>query len=151
MTARALRRSSAALSLLLVAACASGNTPARPAPPAAARPTIRPGDAQDRFEILRARDTTFTFLVRSADWVRAGQRGIVVDPRRRDVLVARFAALRRSGDSVVAVVTGQTMDVSPEHVVLLNRPPVKTFRQKAFWLGLLAGGVAGAAAGASAR
>ena len=151
MTTRASIRGAAALALLLAAACASAKKPAPAAAPAPARPTIRLGDAQYRFEILRARDTTFTFLVRAADWVRAGQRGIVVDPRRRDVLVARFATLRRSGDSVVAVVTGQTMDVSPEHVVLLNRPRVATFRQKSFWLGLLAGAVAGGAAGASVR
>jgi hypothetical protein len=146
VTARA-----ALLALLLVGGCASGSKPAKPAAPAPARPTIRPGDAQYRFEILRARDTTFTFLARSADWLKVGQRGIVVDPRRHDALVARFSALRRSGDSVVAVVTGQTMDVSPEHVVLLNRPRVATFRQKSFWLGLLAGALAGGAAGASVR
>ena len=147
------RRAGAVVALLLLAACSGsrGSQPSAAAPPAPSRPAIRPGDAQYRFEILRARDTTFTFLVRSADWVRPGQRGIVVDPRRHDVLVARFSALSRRGDSVVALVTGQTADVSPDHVVMMARPKVGPLRQRSFWLGLLAGGVTGAAVGASIR
>ena len=143
----------AAVALLLAAACASGGAAKGKGKPAAtpARAAIRPGDAPYRFEILRARDTTFTFLVRAADWVRPGQRGIVVDPRRHDVLVARFMTARRTGDSVSAIVTGQTMDASPDHVVLLSRPRVGTLHQKSFWLGLLAGAVAGGAAGASIK
>jgi hypothetical protein len=144
-------RHAAVVALLLVAACASGGTAKEQPKPAAApaHPAIRPGDAPYRFEILRARDTTFTFLVRAAEWVRPGQRGIVVDPRRHDVLVARFTTVRRTGDSVSAIVTGQTMDVSPEHVALLSRPRSSALKQRSFWLGLLAGAVAGGVAGAS--
>jgi hypothetical protein len=142
-------RRAAAVALVLAAACASGSKQQGTPAAAPARATIHPGDAQYRFEILRARDTTFTFLVRAADWVRPGQRGVVVDPRRRDVLVARFLTVRRAGDSVSAIVTGQTMDVSPEHVALLARPRTGTLHQRSFWLGLLAGAVAGGVAGAT--
>jgi hypothetical protein len=144
-------RTAAAAALALAAACGSVNKPRPATAPRPARASVRLGDAQYRFEILRARDTTFTFIVRAAEWVRPGQRGIVVDPRRHDTLVARFSTLARRGDSVTALVTGQTADVTPEHVALLSRPQVGTLRQRSFWLGLLAGAVAGGAAGAAVR
>ena len=148
---RIARQGVAVVALTLTAACGLGIKAKPASAPTPARPAIRPGDAQYRFEILRARDTTFMFLVRAAEWVRPGQRGIVVDPRRHDALVARFSTLGRRGDSVTALVTGQTADVTPEHVALLTRPRVGTLRQRSFWLGLLAGAVAGGATGAAIR
>ena len=148
----------AAVTLVAAAAC-GGRTPPKgapaPATPAAApRPLVRPGEAQYRFEILRTSDSTFTFLAPAAPWLAAGQRGIVVDPRRRDALVARFQTLTKRGDTVAALVTGQTTDLSTSHVVLLpyvapRRPG--GLRQRSFWLGLLTGGALGAATAIVAR
>ena len=76
-----------------------------------------------RFEILAVEDSTFTFLAARAPWLQTGQGGIVVDPRRRDLLVARFTVLALRGDSARGLVTGQTMPLALDHVALVNRPP----------------------------
>jgi hypothetical protein len=148
----------AAATLFGAAACGGTSAP-RPAPtpatPAAApRPLVRPGDAQYRFEVVRTSDSTFAFLAPSANWLTAGQRGIVVDPRRRDALIARFQALTRRADTVIALVTGQTTDLSTSHVVLLPYVPPRVpgaLRRRSFWIGLLTGGALGAGAAIFAR
>ena len=100
-----------------------------------------------RFEIVEVGDTTFTLrLGGQGDWVRGGQRGIVVDPRRRDVLIARFRVTRVRGDVATALITGQTTVVDPEHVALLTRPERPWYRQPTFWVGLLLGGAIGVVA-----
>jgi hypothetical protein len=129
------RAAAAALGTLSVAACAS-STYARLPDPASAR----------RFEIVAVGDSTFDFLVGGARWVRTGVVGIAVDPRRRDALVARFVVQRRAGNRAVALVTGQTANVTPGHVALLSPAKRGVLAQRAFWVGLLAGGAAGAAA-----
>lgn len=96
-----------------------------------------------RFEITGVADSTFSFAVGAHDWLRAGQRGIVVDPRRRDALVARFRIQRVQGGLATAVVTGQTTALSREHAALVDRPAPAFFRQPVFWIGLVLGGVAG--------
>jgi hypothetical protein len=151
-------RAIAAVMLVAAAAC-GGRTPPTGAPApatraAASRPLVRPGEAQYRFEILRAADSTFTFLAPAAPWLAAGQRGIVVDPRRRDALIARFHTLTKRGDTVAALVTGQTTDLSTSHVVLLPYVPPRRpsgWRQRAFWIGLLTGGALGAGTAIVAR
>ena len=100
-----------------------------------------------RFEIVAVGDSTFDLLIGDAAWVRSGQQGIAVDPRRRDALVARFALLSIAGDTARALVTGQTQRVSTDHVALLVRPPVAAVRQRAYWQGVTAGGLVGAAIG----
>jgi hypothetical protein len=121
---------------LCASACAHHSGPASALPdPAAAR----------RFEILRVSDSTFDFVVQGAKWVRAGANGIAVDPRRRDALVARFVVQRLTGDTAVALVTGQTTSVSDAHVALLALPRPRAMRRPSFWAGFVGGGMLGAA------
>ena len=121
--------------------------------------STRPGGAIDpstalRFEIVAVGDTTFDFLTPRAPWIRAGVRGNVVDPRRRDALVARFRVAGVRADTATAVVTGQTARVVVEHVVLLPRPAepppppvvVREVRTR-LWPSLLVGGAFGFALG----
>jgi hypothetical protein len=111
---------------------------------------VRPAAAQDaatRFEVAGVGDSTVTFRLGRADWVRPGLSGVAVDPRRRDVLVARLRVLAVTRDTAVALVTGQTMPIVPEHVVVIKRPPVRFFRSTAFWAGLVGGVVTGFIAG----
>ena len=102
-----------------------------------------------RFEIIDAGDSTFKFLASGAPWVRAGDVGVAVDPRRRDGLVARFVVQRRLADTATALITGQTSRVATTHVALLNAPRTRPLRQRTFWLGALAGALIGGAAGAA--
>jgi hypothetical protein len=104
-----------------------------------------------RFEILDVRDSTFRFVLGGTRWVRAGADGITVDPQRRDALVARFVVQGRVADTATAVITGQTTRVTSTHVALLDAPPPRVARKELFWLGALAGGVVGVAAGLSVR
>lgn len=123
--------------------------------------------AQYRYEIVSAADTTFAFVAPGTAWLVQGSLGIVVDPRKRDELVARFKMLGRSVDTVTAMVTGQTRKVSVDHVAVLAAPPppvrmvpvavvspsrrARLLRQRAFWVGILAGGALGAGAAVVAR
>ena len=100
-----------------------------------------------RFEVASVGDTTVTFRSGKERWIRPGQRGIAVDPRRHDALVARLRVMRVGGGSVNAVVTGQTTAVSTEHIVVLEEPPKRWWRAKSFWSGLLAGAALGTVAG----
>ena len=107
----------------------------------------RPARAQDvatatRFEISTA-DSTFTFRSGANPWVKKGQHGIAVDPRRRDMLVARFALIALDSGRATALVTGATTRVTPEHVALLERPGTPKWRQRSFWLGSVVGALAG--------
>jgi hypothetical protein len=107
-------------------------------------------DAQEaavRFEVAGVADSTFSFRIESHEWVRPGQRGIVVDPRRRDALVARFRVQRIQNGLATAIVTGQTTALSTEHAALLERPQPPFYRQLGFWVGLAVGGLAGYLAG----
>ncbi len=101
-----------------------------------------------RFEIVAAGDSTFQLLAPAHPWLRVGMTGSVVDPRRRDVLVARFTLLGVHADTVDALVTGQTMRVSTDHVALLTRPPVpprviERVVRRRFWTGAAVGGALG--------
>lgn len=106
-------------------------------------PRARAQESAVRFEITGVADSTFSFAIGPHDWVRAGQRGIVVDPRRRDALVARFRIQRVQGGLATAVVTGQTTALSREHAALVEQPSPPFFKQPTFWIGLVLGGVAG--------
>jgi hypothetical protein len=103
-------------------------------------------DAQEtavRFPVTEVGDTTFTFTIGEHQWVRPGLRGIVVDPRQRDVLVARFRVSRVSGGGATAVVTGQATSINTSHTVLLDVPQRAWYRQQSFWLGAAIGALAG--------
>jgi hypothetical protein len=113
---------------------------------ATALATSRAG-AQERIErcpISSVGDTTLAFKTGSAKWIKSGQTGSAVDPRRRDALVARFRIVSVSAGDVTAVITGQTTAVSTDHVALLAEPPRSWVRSKPFWLGLVLGAALGA-------
>jgi len=160
-----------ALALALAAALSAGcrRAPAPAPAPAAAdsaraaadtgrqngRSLVDPSSAV-RFEIVAVGDTTFAFLAPRADWLRPQMRGIVVDPRRRDVLIARFVVLDARGDSATALVTGQTTRVVADHVALLSKPPlpprvISRVERRRFWSGAAIGGLFGLIAGLLVR
>jgi hypothetical protein len=99
-----------------------------------------------RFEIASAGDSTFTLVVGRHPWVRPGLYGIVVDPRQRDVLIARFQVIAADSANAMGLVTGMTSRVTTEHVALLDQPPpppVPWHQRRSFWLGVLLGVAAG--------
>ena len=113
----------------------------------AGRPALRAQESAVRFEIAEAGDSTFTFQVGRHPWVRRGQLGIAVDPRRRDVLVARFRVLDVRGGVATALITGQTTNVTSDLVALLDQPRRRWYQQSAFWVGTVLGAAIGAAVG----
>lgn len=97
-----------------------------------------------RFEITEVGDTTFRFPRGTAMWVKAGSTGRAVDPRRRDVLVARFRVVRVDSGLVTALITGQTTRLATEHIAVLEEPPKPWYRGITFWAGTVFGIVIGA-------
>lgn len=107
-------------------------------------------EARPRFSIGAVADSTVDLVLGGAGWVRAGMRGAVVDPRRRDALVARVTVLTVTDHTAVALVTGQTAPLSTEMVALIPAPPLSWLRQRAFWAGTLVGLALGVAVAALA-
>lgn len=105
--------------------------------------TAPPADAERRFEIVHVGDSTVSLLAPRVGWVRPGAYGIAVDPRQRDVLVARLRVLTRSADTAVALVTGQTTRLTTDYVAIFRRPGTPALRQRVFWGGVAAGLLAG--------
>jgi hypothetical protein len=138
---RALRMAVLAAAACLASAACAPRRVAGVSDPAGAR----------RFEIIAAGDSTFKFIVAGTRWLRNGDVGVVVDPRRRDVLVARFLVQRRVADTASALITGQTARVTPLHVALLDPPRARLLGQRQFWWGLLTGGLVGAGAAITFR
>jgi hypothetical protein len=108
---------------------------------------VRAQDSAIRLEIRSVGDSVFTFNSSPVSWIARGQQGIVVDPRRRDVLVARFTVLNVESGVGNALILGQTQPVSTEHVALLREPRPRWFSSKSFWFGVAAGAVGGMIAG----
>jgi hypothetical protein len=114
-------------------------------------------DAQEtavRFEIASAGDTTFTLVVGRHPWVRPGLYGIVVDPRQRDILIARFEIIAADSANAMGLVTGMTTRVTTDHVALLDMPPPPAppwYRRRSFWLGTLVGLAAGLGLGVASQ
>jgi hypothetical protein len=104
-----------------------------------------------RFPITAVGDSTFSFDVANHPWVKRGLRGIAVDPQRRDALVARFKVLSVNGGTATGLVTGQTTRLTLEHAALIERQPPPFYRRRSFWLGVVMGGVVGAAAAIAAQ
>ena len=96
-----------------------------------------------RFPVVDVGDTTFTFRIGDQRWVRTGLRGIVVDPRQRDVLIARFRVSNVNAEIARAVITGQATSVNTSHTVLLDVPRQPWYKQNSFWLGTAIGALAG--------
>jgi hypothetical protein len=97
-----------------------------------------------RFEITQIGDTTFRFPRGSAGWIKSGATGFVVDPRQRDILVARFKVARVDSGLVTAVITGQTTRVATEHIAVMAEPPKPWYKGITFWAGTVFGMVIGA-------
>ena len=97
-----------------------------------------------RFEITQVADTTFRFPRGSASWVRVDMTGIAVDPKQRDILVARFRIVGVDSGLVTARVTGATTRVTTEHIALMAEPPKPWYRGITFWAGTVFGIVVGA-------
>ena len=113
-----------------------------------------PQETAARFEIASAGDSTFTLLVGRHPWVRPGLFGIVVDPRQRDILIARFQVIAADSANAMALVTGMTTRVTTEHVALLDKPPPPIppwHKRRSFWLGVLFGVAAGFGLGMAGR
>ncbi len=121
--------------LLAAPAALAGQAPARSA----------------RFEISAVGDSTLSFRTGNVRWVKPGQSGTAVDPRRRDALVARFRILSVRNGDVVALVTGQTTAVSTDHVATVPEPGRSWVKSKSFWSGLFVGGAIGALAVGASR
>lgn len=107
-------------------------------------------DRDVRFAITGVGDTTVTFRAGKMTWVVRSSRAIVVDPRRRDELIARLKVLSvsSSGDAT-AVVTGQAGRVTTDHLVIATEPPSRWYRNLGLWVGATLGLVAGFALGRS--
>ena len=110
---------------------------------AAAPARIGAQETAVRFSVTQVGDTTFSFRVGEHLWVRAGMRGIVVDPRQQDILVARFRVSGVASGQATAVITGQTTSVSTAHSVLLEMPSTPWYRARTFWLGTAVGAALG--------
>ena len=105
-----------------------------------------PAQAQDRsvrFEIVSVTDTSLTFRVGTADWVKSGKEGVSVDPRRRDALIARFRVIDVRSGQATAVVLGQTSPLSVDHTAVLAEPEVRAWKRRSFWGALIIGLAAG--------
>jgi hypothetical protein len=109
-----------------------------------------PRDAA-RFEIAALTDSTASFLVNEAQWIRSGQAAYIVDPLQRDALVARLRIATRDDMRANALVLSQVAVVKPTHVLLVPRPPLPFWRRGLFWSGVSAGVVLGAAGHAGSQ
>lgn len=98
-----------------------------------------------RFVIDSVADSTITFSTAGERWVKAGLHGIAVDPRQHDALVARFTILDARDGRATALITGQTTQLSNEHVALVERPGTPFFKRAGFWIGLVLGTAGGIA------
>jgi hypothetical protein len=97
-----------------------------------------------RFEITQVGDSTFRFPRGTASWVKPGETGIAVDPRRHDILVARFRVVSIDSGLATAVITGQTTRVATEHIAVMSEPQKPWYRTITFWGGTVFGLVVGA-------
>jgi hypothetical protein len=102
-------------------------------------------DSRARFDIDSVGDSTFTFARGRAHWVSRGQRGLAVDAKQGDALIARFRVLSVDKHTGVttAVVTGQTARVTPGEVALLKEPKPPFYVEPFFWIALGVGGAIG--------
>ena len=110
---------------------------------ALAAPAVRAQQGAYRFEVTAVGDSTISFRVENASWVKPGRTGIAVDPVRHDALIARFSVLRVEGSLATAVVTGQTTKITVNDVALLEPPGKKWYQQPAVWIGAGAGIILG--------
>jgi len=84
---------------------------------------VRAQDRDVRFAITHVGDTTVTFQAGKMTWVVRSPRAIVVDPRRRDALVAQLKVLSIGANGeATALVTAQAGRITTEHIVIGTEP-----------------------------
>ena len=105
--------------------------------------TARAQATDVRFPVTSVGDSTVNFQVGSNKWVAVGKTGIVVDPKRQDVLIARISVLSVRSGTARALITGQTTTVEPGFVAVLERPEPRLFSKRDFWVGTVLGAVVG--------
>lgn len=109
---------------------------------------VRAQQRDYRFEITSVGDSTITFKAGRLTWVVRSPSTIVVDPRRRDALVARLKVLSLSSDGeATALVTGQAGRITTDHFVIAVEPPSRWYRSALLWVGTAFGLAAGFALG----
>jgi len=99
-----------------------------------------------RFEIVNATDSTITIPTDRVSWLKRGTRGIAVDPRDHDAMVARFQVVRVDSGQATALITGQTTRVTTDHVAVIMPPHVPWFKRGLFWIGAAVGAAIGVVA-----
>lgn len=97
-----------------------------------------------RLAIMEVSDSTFSFDASNLRWIKPGERGMAVDPKRRDALVARFDVLRVQNGRATALITGATTDLTTDHVVVMEVPVRPWYRSTLFWGGAALGTLMGA-------
>lgn len=106
-----------------------------------------PRDAA-RFEIDAVDDSTARFKPREASWIKPGMDAYIVDPFRRDALVARVRITSIWNETAIAVVTSQVTRVTNQQVVLMVPPNPSWSRRHRYFLGVVTGVLMGGTAGA---
>lgn len=97
-----------------------------------------------RFAITNVGDTTVTFQAGKMTWVVRSPRAIVVDPRRRDALVAQLRVLSIAANGeATAVVTAQAGRITTDHIVIGTEPKSRWYRSPLLWMGTAFGLLAG--------
>jgi hypothetical protein len=96
----------------------------------------RAQDRDVRFAITHVSDTTVTFQAGKMTWIVRSPRAIVVDPRRRDALVAQLKVLSigANGEATV-LVTAQAGRITTEHVVIGTEPRSRWYKSPLMWMG----------------
>jgi hypothetical protein len=101
-------------------------------------------DRDVRFTITNVGDTTVTFQAGKMTWIVRSPRAIVVDPRRRDALVARLRVLSVAANGeATAMVTAQSGRITTDHVVIATEPNTRWYRNPLLWMGTAFGLIAG--------
>ena len=104
----------------------------------------RAQDRDVRFAITHVGDTTVTFQAGTMTWIVRSPRAIVVDPRRRDALVAQLKVLSIGANGeAIAVVTAQAGRITTDHIVIGTEPKSRWYRSPLLWMGTALGLLAG--------
>jgi hypothetical protein len=101
-------------------------------------------DRDARFAITSVGDTSVTFQAGKMTWIVRSPRTIVVDPRRRDALVAQLKVLSVGANGeATAIVTAQTGRITTDHVVIGTEPRSRWYKSPLMWMGTAFGLLAG--------
>ena len=100
----------------------------------------RAQDRDVRFAITHVSDTTVTFQAGKMTWIVRSPRAIVVDPRRRDALVAQLKVLSIGANGeATALVTAQAGRITTDHVVIGTEPRSRWYKSPLMWMGTALG------------